>query len=90
MKSQRPITLPPNPQMVSRGQILSGGLAVLLRPVSKEGTISMNYLRNHGHVIHPKGNEGGTASTSFMQGGNRAPTLIRATEDGPSIGLMVG
>ncbi len=32
----------------------------------------------------------GTCSTSFMQGGKRAPRLIKADSDGPNMGLTTG
>ena len=32
----------------------------------------------------------GTSLTSFIQGGNRAPRLMSADEDGPSIGFTTG
>ena len=40
--------------------------------------------------IHPICKVSGTSATFFMQGGKRAPRLIKALPDGPSIGLMYG
>lgn len=34
--------------------------------------------------------DGGTCETYFIQGGNRAPSVMRALDEGPIIGLMVG
>ena len=39
---------------------------------------------------HGRFNVTGTAGTSFMHGGKRAPTRIRALPEGPNIGLTTG
>jgi hypothetical protein len=40
--------------------------------------------------MHATSESGERSLTSFMQGGNRAPRLISALEEGPSIGLTTG
>lgn len=40
--------------------------------------------------IHPICRVSGTSATFFIHGGNRAPRLIKALPEGPSIGLIYG
>ena len=40
--------------------------------------------------IHGRSSEIGTPDTFFIHGGNRAPRLINAEDEGPSIGLTTG
>ena len=39
---------------------------------------------------HARWVSSGMSFINFMQGGNRAPKLIKALDEGPSIGLTVG
>lgn len=43
-----------------------------------------------GEDAHARRVSSGMSFITFMQGGNRAPRLIKALDEGPNIGLMVG
>ena len=80
------LSKPPNAQIDSREQVLSGGFAVLFKP---DGTVSGTVL-DYGGDVQGSSIAKGTPCTCFMHSGKRAPNEMSALVEGPSMGLMYG
>lgn len=82
------LEIPPKPQRSSTVQIEVTGFAVLFMP--RLAIQNREDFGKTGICLHGRRVDGGTCSTSFMHGGNRAPTCISTLEEGPNMGLTTG